>query len=170
MESGMTVKLKRIFNLFNPTYWIPGAVLLVVLLIWKGDESFAVRVSLDITILMIYLLALLDFPKSFSIEKGTVRYNDRVRIRAFGHGRGGISVRVDYTVRRVGDVEFRQNFVEKLFNVGRMRFCGSTSFDAKERWEDRIPDRKKHVFYGIPHFDEFQERIKEHLKEEPEVL
>ena len=160
----MTVKLKRIFNLFNPPSWIPGAVLLVVLLIWRGDESFVVRVSLDITILMIYLLALLDFPKSFSIEKGTIQYTDRVRIRVFGH-RGGKSLRVNYTVRRVRDMEFCQNFVEKLFNVGHIRFRGSTSFDAKERWEDRVPDRKKHVLYGT-----FLEQIKDHMDEGVEIV
>ena len=166
---GMTIKLRRVFNLFNPTYWIPWFVLLAVLLIWRGDESLVVRVSLDIIVLMIYLLSLLDFPGSFSIEKGTIQYTDRVRIPIFEHGKGRINVRVKYTVRRVRDVEFRQNFVERLFNVGHMRFRGSTSFDAKEKWEDRIPGRKKHVLYGIPHFHEFQEQIKELIKENTEI-
>ena len=165
----VTVKLKRIFYLFNPVCWIPWSIFLALCLLWRGNNSIAVRTSLDFTLLALFIGALFTFPGSFSIENGTIRYTDHVRVRTFWISTGGVSVRVDYTVRRVRDVEFRQNFVERLFNVGHMRFCGSTSFDTKEKWEDRIPNRKKHVLYGIPHFDEFQEQLKELLKENAEI-
>ena len=165
----VTVKLKRIFYLFNPVCWIPWAIFLALPLLWRGNNSIAVRTGLDFTLLALFIGTLFTFPESFSIENGTIRYTDFVKARTFWISRGGVSVRVDYTVRRVRDVEFRQNFVERLFNVGHMRFRGSTSFDAKEKWEDRIPGRKKHVLYGIPHFDEFQEQLKELLKENAEI-
>lgn len=64
-------------------------------------------------------------------------------------------VKVSYRVTEVKVLEFRQCFVEKMFDVGHIRFSGNVEYEA-DRSQHRITPKKIFVIYGIKNFALFK--------------
>ena len=66
--------------------------------------------------------------------------------------------RIENATIWITSFEFRQNFIEKLFNVGHIRFIGKTLT------RDEIC--KKITFYGIPDFDTTKQEIERYFEQQ----
>jgi len=93
-------------------------------------------------------------PKSFGQEKGVLSFEEDVYLRYY-FSRKGRFVKVKYTVFEVKDVVFRQNFIEKKFNVGRVSFSGPSLLEAGKH-EERIKIKNHFVIRGIKNFSKLK--------------
>lgn len=173
MESGMTVKLKRVFNLFSKSFLyytiLPFALCLVIGKISGIDflsgflSSFFVACG---------LVLWLFYPKEFLIKKNWIEYRRLVTIsyyELFRRARG-IPVKATYTIWLVKKIELCQSPLEKKLGVGHIRVYGNTEVQAKRDLGDYVKVPEPHVLYGIPHFDAFREKIRECMDERVEIV
>ncbi len=155
-----TVKLNRFFNIFNPKVYkitlFTIAIFLVfgIYLICTGKSSFAVYAVSSIILVTINALSIgLHCPKKLFIGKDTIEFEDyrSVRPRYMRVKKGFWWLKVGYSVSNIKDIEFHQNFIEKIFDVGHISFSGKATFFAK-RDVDRIKEQDTFVIYGIKNF------------------
>lgn len=173
MENSMEIRLWRIFNLFNRRFLLFSGGIFAVwfLILWWSERDFP-KVEAWIPWLVIIPLQLFFYsPKRLLVEKNSIQYQKWVSVTASGAfwRVRGVSVKATYTIWLVRKIEFYQNPVERLFGMGHIRVYGNTEVQAK-RWGDYVKVPEPHVLYGIPHFDEFREQIKEYMDEKVEIV
>ena len=111
-----------------------------------------------------------DSPKRLLVERNSIQYQKWVGVSAGGAfwRVRGVPVKATYTIWLVKKIELCQSPLEKKLGVGHIRVYGNTEVQAK-RWGDYVKVPEPHVLYGIPHFDEFREQIKDYIQEQPEI-
>ena len=128
------------------------------------NDSVYVRISV---IACVEIIALSDMilhsPKAFSLSCGALFFDEYDRIRpqksAFVISLGKFWwLKISYTVTEIKNVEFHQNAFEKLFNVGRISFCGKATYTAK-RDTDSIKEKYAFTIYGISNFSIFKSKF-----------
>ena len=160
------VKLKRIFNLFNPIIWkeagiIYGfcAIFLVILYFVgasDGDHTILqLGVFLIVTFPIVLGVMLFSAPKKLMYDEKGVRFSVYQSVRVFKNNR---LVKVDYDIVGLKDIQFSQSKFEKLFGFGHISFSGAVYFEAK-RYADRIKPKSNFSIYGIPEFSKFIEEF-----------
>lgn len=156
----MTYKLNR---LFNPKVYMDLLVYSLVYILFsflsKVREPFFF-VILGVVCLLLLLARIRHITKSFSFNGEALEFVDHVQMkpesRGFVRTRGvWWWVKVSYTVTRVKDLEFRQCFIEKMFDVGHITFSGNVTFVANKS-QHRITPKKSFVIYGIKNFKLFR--------------
>ena len=158
----MEIHLRKIFNIFHRRTVSPAIgvlALLVIMLI----VAYSSRNSLYITITWCALFLVppiwafrhtCAYPDELIIENRTIKYKEFYRIaskyRRYEH--------YDATLT-VTSYEFRQNFIEKRYNVGHIHFTGYTQTIKGDVCHNAI-------IYGIPMFDTKREEIEYYLNQQ----
>lgn len=161
----MIIKLKPIFCLTQKKYLI-GNFVFLGMCIFMALRLEHYRPALLITSFLLFLLSLPSaakpFPKKLEITNGVIRYKE---LGSYSIGMVDNIVRyykVAYEVWNISSICYAQNKIERLFGVGRVEFVGEAYFDAgkfTERYMQKYGIKEKHVFYGVPHFDQMQKSI-----------
>ncbi len=170
-NSKTTYKLSRFGALIaRPGTYIWLCLLNIVLvswLIWSNKSSVQVGIGVVVLANIFAILAMLFyFPKRLSVGGGTVEFDEYIEMKpsvpSFVRIRGGLwRLKVSYSVCQIKNVEFGQNPVEKLFDVGHVSFGGKATFTAK-RDVDRIEEKDTFTIYGIKHFSKFKAEFMQH--------
>jgi len=73
---------------------------------------------------------------------------------------------VGYSISNIKDIVYKQNFIEKLFDIGHIHFKGEVKFMAisnreyeKEQIRENVWFRKYHRIYGITNFSKLKEDL-----------
>ena len=158
-----TWAVSRFFSfLFSPMkiiFFILMNVCLIATLVSIGLEAvlwgILILPCIDVIVFLIFTQ---KTSKSFEQEKCVLTFTDEVILRRTILSRARY-VRVKYTVLEVEDVVFTQNFIEKIFDVGRVSFSGRYLFDAGKH-QDRIRERHRFKIRGIKNFSKFKNEFK----------
>ncbi len=161
-------KLNRFFNIFNPNVYSYAIVIASISLIYfiisiinrEMFEDFSFRPFIAGIIFLITVEAA-HRPGKISIYNGFMDFDDYTLLR-YGSGKGFWWVKIRYSVSDIYDMEFHQNFIEKMFDVGHIYFKGKAMFTAS-RDVDRIKEKDNFTIYGVKNFEEFKrcfEKIK----------
>ncbi len=160
----MKIKLFRIFNLLRPQFLFLFVVAIILTAIFSSIDKF----NIVITIFIVFFLAMFIYPKTLEINENVYIYSERVlkprpkisfvrKTRSF--------VKVHFNVTEIQNLEFHQNFIEKLFDVGHISFQGKTNFEIdKNDLENEELVNNNHLIYGIPNFKEFTLKMKGIIK------
>ena len=118
----------------NPLWWFQSyesylrvIVLFVILCISafctmeKDHALFSIIFSAVLALVFWLIVLLSDFPYSFDLENGTLRYRYTHRIHKYKRSR---YVRTELIITQIQRVKVRQNALEKLFNTGHVTFEG----------------------------------------------
>ncbi len=159
-----TYKLARFFNvIFNPKMyrWLLFVNLIFIPAIIFFEESNIVRIAVLVSLNSIMILDMLfHSPKALSSSHGGVEFEEYVRMKprtskfVITHGRFWW-LKVRCSVLNITNIDFHQNFIEKIFDVGHISFSGKALFTAK-RDLDRIEEKDAFTIYGIKHFSRFR--------------
>ncbi len=144
----MNIRLCRLFNIFNKTTVVYSLILLSATLIlgfiynnfWSvlGVPFFSV-------------LYCFNYSKFLKINRQTIAYRDFEIFSNLGRGKSYKYIHNEIIIN-VSKIEFHQNFIEKIFNVGHMEII-----------DDSL---SKHTLYGITHFNVRKQEIDNYLKQE----
>ena len=172
----MKVRLSRIFGIFHPYGAVSSALTAFMMaflffgIISEPENQSPKKIFTAILFAVavgfaIIAFSTLIFPKELVIDKDSISY----RAYSFQRHSGvsfvrtrGIPHRVDFCVSRIRTVEFRQNAVERFFDVGRIRFSGNTCFESKYYEDDDI-NVKLHTVCGIKSFSLFKKEISKYI-------
>ena len=169
----VTVKLKRIYHLYDQSFWYYFILPFFICLIIGKISSIAFLTGVLPSFLVAAWIVLWFFyPKEFLIKKNWIEYQRRVTIsyyEIFRRARG-VPVKATYTIWLVKKIELCQNSVEKKFGVGHIRVFGSTEVQAKRGLEVYVKIPEPHVIRGIPNFEEFCRQAPELLGETVEIV
>ena len=162
-----TYKINRFCNvLFNPRvniYWIiPFLVLAVWTLTFSKELMIIATVCSVVVDAFKMFFWFLHSPKEFVINEKMIKYYEFIIYRPMSFvivkPHVLFLLKVNYTVLNYRNVTFHQNFIEKIFDIGHIRFEGDVTFTAK-RDEDRIKVKKRPGIYGIKHFEQFKKQF-----------
>lgn len=172
-ERRMTVKLRRVFNLFSKSFLyytiLPFALCFVIGKI-SGIDFLSGFLSSFFVACGIVLWFF--YPKEFLIKKNWIEYRRLVTIsyyELFRRARG-IPVKATYTIWLVKKIELCQSPLEKKLGVGHIRVYGNTEVQVKRDLGDYVKVPEPHVLYGIPNFEEFRRQAPELLGETVEIV
>ena len=161
----VTVRLNRFFNLFNPSvykWWIltHGIVLLWGIYLICSERSVTKMIIIVVLLNAITLPnMLLHCPKTLTLSENNVAFEDYINMKPrYRRVSGFCWLKVSYSVSEIKDVEFHQNAIEKIFDVGHIHFSGKATFTAK-RDVDRIKEKDMFVIYGIKDFFSFSNQF-----------
>lgn len=150
----ITIKLRRVFNLCRPKILlILLAEVLGVVAACYLEGTFSGVIIVPVTI----ILCISPHSKVLTVEGQTVKYRVHRR-RYVGRKRGWNGEYYNEyenvyreVVGKAETVEFRQNIIEKIFNVGHIRFI-----------EDGTTNKRS--VYGITNFDKRKQEIERIFK------
>ncbi len=164
-----TVKLKRIFVVFNWDYWklrwtgllfVPIAFIVSILLRRATNNNtvgYCVFLFMIAVLAYGYIIELLDKPKEFSYTETSITFHDI--LPHMNDAQTGFKlIKFRYRVTNISNVRFAQNRFEKLFDVGHIYFSGISDHPVGFHSEAYIPV-KKFALYGIPEFSKFIEEF-----------
>ncbi len=168
----MKIKLCRIWNVFNPNHLTIQLVLSLFLLFigWSGTLLGVLSLSLSavrngiliIAVGLVFFYSFITFfPKEFVVEGNRMEYclkNGTGRRRL---PRLKINCRIIYTE---GELELKQNSIEKLFDVGHLIYKGPSYGECTRYVIVKPVLPKKHKLYGITHFSDFKKSFEEYTK------
>ena len=163
VECETVYRLNRIFNIFNEKVYM-YLILTNIFILIAGisfnsfdKSSIAEFISIFVIINAITIISLVfHCPDSFTVIGKSLEFDDYISLRPeFRYGKGFWWLKVSYSVTEIKNVEFHQNVIEKIFDVGHISFSGKATFSAKRDLE-RIPDKNDFVIYGIKHFSQFK--------------
>ena len=157
------IKLRRIFNVFHSRVYLwmlmYASIFAVYMIVSIRNDINDPLISLGVALFCISLAmqdVVLHCPKYLLIFEKRVEFEDYINMRPKNRmGKGFWWLKVHYSVSEIHDVEFHQNAIERLFNVGHISFSGKAIVTAK-RDVDRIPEKDRFVIYGICNFYDFQ--------------
>ena len=160
-----TYKQSRLFSLIsNPTMWWVFLFTNVILLIggaFLSKDSLVVRICVWVTLNGIMVSDMIRHsPKSFSGNRSCINFDEyrRMRIKKstfhMTHGRFRW-LKINWSVSNVRNIEFHQNFFEKIFDIGHVSFSGDATFYAKRDLE-KIKEQNVFSLYGIKNFSKFK--------------
>lgn len=164
-EERKEFRLNRFFNIFNPKVYITLIILDAVLLIsgiyqylTKDFSLISYIESAALGNVVVIVIHSLLCPKKVLISKDTIEFDDYQYIEPHNgviRTRGLGWLKISYCVSQIKDIALHQNFIEKLFNVGRISFSGKARFTAKRDLE-KVREKDRFVIYGIRRFSEFK--------------
>lgn len=156
-----TFRLNRIFNIFNPYVYryaiITAAISLTLFIIGIiNKEEYVSFLFFPFIAVIIFLIAVEIYhrPLKISIYNGFVDFDDHIFLRLDGRN-GFWWVKVRYSVSDICDMEFHQNFIEKMFDVGHIYFKGKATLISNID-NDKIEEKNVFTLYGIKDFGEFK--------------
>lgn len=165
----MTVRCNRLGNLFVRRVvaqiiflYAFFAIPAVIWMIAEGAEwikSWWVLLIIALIPTIASLALLSCYPQAFTLENKQLIWMERLTTQRHNH----LSCRTAITVGGLHSIEFLQTPLERLFNMGRIRFLGDIrSLEAREAVERPIIP-----FYygGICGFDRFQAELRQTLPE-----
>lgn len=160
------LKLNPLGNLFHPRVYCPFLLLLSVIvlngiaLFLKGKFEFPVYPLASATVLFLMTLILIAYcPSKVTFSQKSIEFEDYIHIKpSSAHSKGFHFQKVHYTVSNLYNIEYRQNYIEKLLNIGHISFSGNTRFTASKHLEE-IEMPKFFRIYGIPNFSSFKENV-----------
>lgn len=178
----MHIKLNVLGNLLRFKY-ILATLLVVYLGVFREASVVNKLVSTSIILLVVVIIPILCKPKAMDISENTIRYKERVMLYPQGYNSGhysprvritimGVNVRsalykranVTFEVKEVTSCELIQSPLERLFNVGRIRFYGYTHSEADRDLKNReYREKDVHCLYGITNFDLFCHDVKKYI-------
>lgn len=167
MDHQQTVlKLKPLFNIFNPKVYSPFLLLFSVIILngavlfSKGKFEFPVYPLAGATVLFLLTFILCSYcPQKITVSKSAVEFEDHIRIRPkYRRSKGFHFQKVYFTVSNPYHIQYHQNPIEKLFDIGHISFCGNARFTANKNLEE-IEAPPVFRIYGIPHFSSFKENF-----------
>ena len=154
----MKIRLLRIFNLFRRDFQLTcltlgGIFFLLPLLLLIVTRSLAWWTFLLLfgMNLIWFLTYLLGYPSVLWVWEETLEFAEYYEIRK------GDRKRVHFSVSDVRDVEFLQTRLERLFDVGRIRFRGEAETEPA-----LLLNGTASGFFqiaGIPHFSDFRRML-----------
>ena len=158
-------KINRFFYVVtNPrtNLWLIVINLIMVLGMLLGIVKYitvGIACLVIINIIMVFDL-FFHSPGELAFNEGVAEFDEYVRMKPktspFVVTRGiYVWVKIGYSVSNVRDVQFHQNFFEKIFNIGRISFSGKETFTVKQRYENRIKKKNNFKIYGIKNFSHF---------------
>ena len=143
----MKIKLCRIFNVFSKNTVVYSVILLFATLI----VGFVYNKFWYVLLVPVFgILYSFNFSKFLKVENKTITYKDFQILSNLGRGRSFKYISNEITVK-VSKIEFKQNVIEKIFNVGHINFVEEESLC-------------KHSVYGITHFNIRKQEIENNLK------
>ncbi len=157
-------KLNRLSNLFsNPARYSFFLFTNIVLIIafFLTNDSFLVNVCCLVTVNCIIVPDLIwHSTKTFSAESDCIEFDEYVRVSLrrskYVMTKGAFRwLKISYSVSNVHNIQFHQNPIEKMFDVGHISFQGDAVFVAK-RDVDKIKEKDSFTIYGIRNFEEFK--------------
>lgn len=103
---------------------------------------------------------ILHSAKTFSFHSNSIEFDEYVRMSLkkskYVMTKGAFRwLKISYSVSNVHSIEFHQNPIEKIFDIGHISFQGDAVFSAK-RDIDRIKEKDLFTIYGIRNFAEFK--------------
>ena len=165
----MTIRCNRLGNIFVKHNFLQIVILYAFgaafAAIWMVTEGAAWLKSWWVLLLIasiptIASIAFLScYPKEFTLENQKLIWIENLRIKS----RGRTMYKTVITVGDLHAIEFLQTPIERLFNIGRIRFLGDIrSMEAREP-----VDRPIIPFYygGICKFDQFHAQLRAQLPE-----
>jgi len=166
-----TYRLNRLFNLCDPREYgwlIFINFVLIILEFFFAKESIPVIVSTLVFVNVLFVVGMITHsPKMLSFHGEEIEFDQYVCLKpnhsGFFTSRGIVWWRkVHYTVPDVKQMELRQNFIERIFDVGHVSFKGKARWTAKKDL-DRIKEKDTFTIYGIPHFSLFRAEMSRNL-------
>ena len=164
-----TIKLRRIFILFNFNYWkqrwrkllaIPSALIISVILalITKNDiVGYCFFILSLIEIIYGLTTEFIEKPKALTFSDTDIKFNDTF----FDSKSRKVSNRfykMTFVVTDLYDVRFDQNCLEKLFGVGHISFRGTINHaENADFFGITLPE--SFSIHGIPDFSRFIEEF-----------
>jgi hypothetical protein len=160
------LNLNPIGNIFHPKVYSPVLLFLSVIvlnglvLFLKGKLELPVYPLAGATVLVLLTLILSSYcPQKITVSKTAVEFDDYVHIKTrSAHSKGFHFQKVHYTVSNLYGVEYHQNPIEKLLNIGHISFRGNARFTADKNPE-KIEAPTVFRIYGIPKFSSFKENF-----------
>ena len=157
------MKMYKLNKFFNPKLYREVLIYTLVYIffsIFSKVREPVFFVVCGVVCFVFALVGLMHITKSLTVNGGALEFVDHVQMKPESRGlvrtRGAWWwVKVSYTVTQVKDLEFRQSFVEKMFDVGHITFSGNVTFVA-DKSQHRITPKKKFVIYGIKNFALFK--------------
>ena len=160
------LKLNPLGNIFHPRVYSPFLLLLSVIvlngiaLFLKEKFEFPVYPLAGATVLFLMTLILIAYcPAKITVSQKSIEFEDYVHIKPrSAHSKGFHFQKVCYTVSNLYGIEYHQNAIEKLLDIGHISFSGNARFTASKHLEE-IEAPKVFRIYGIPNFSSFKENI-----------
>ena len=165
-ENARIYRLNRFFQVITTPsnyLWLLFISLLIIvgMLVCKVDF-----LEILLTVILVDVCTFLSFffhsAKTLTVTADGVFFDEYISLRpktTFVHRRGGFWwLKVSYSVTNVENVEFKQNFLERLFDLGHVSFDGKATFTAKRDME-RIEPPERFTVYGISHFSQFKDEF-----------
>lgn len=169
----MEIKLNPLWSIQNKkSWWYPcaSAVFFVIVLLVSLSNSEAAPAPVMVGIILLVSnvgVLFSNHPRSFSIEQGTLIYENSYYLRYRHSSKNRKRIRTRLTVNRIDAVELHQNALEKLFNTGHVIFKGHADVeflkDYNEYYTDQIYAPCEHVLYGIKDFEHFRNSIYDYV-------
>lgn len=160
------LKLNPLGNIFHPRVYSPFLLLLSVIvlngiaLFLKEKFEFPVYPLAGATVLFLMTLILIAYcPSKVTFSQKSIEFEDYIHIKPrSAHSKGFHFQKVCYTVSNLYGIEYHQNAIEKLLDIGHISFSGNARFTASKHLEE-IEAPKVFRIYGIPNFSSFKENI-----------
>ena len=155
----MTLNLNRAGVICTWSLWWKALLLAAcIFLADYQDITSGGDIAIDCIFLIVFMLSVIHSePKSVDITWNSVKYRDRVRLSKYRHED------VLFTLSGVNSVTIYQNPIERLFGFGHKIIKCTLQTESSSR---DLPDRKKHVFYGITDIDRLCDEIGEFFPSE----
>ena len=159
---------KHALGIYTSAFLLPS---LAVLLIWR-ENAVKLWIFFPIFFLLATVLTLFSviyMPRWISIDNKQLIWKEKLNVRHDKIDHYVIVFWWDHsciatiTVDKLHEIEFLQTPVERLFNIGRIRFLGDIrSMEAKEPVERPIIP---FCYGGICQFDQFEAQLRAQLPE-----
>lgn len=155
----MQIRLQRLFNLCRREFLLKvlmlvGIFFLTPLLILILARALVLWTFLGLLALNLiwFLTYLLGCPSRLRMD------GEQAEFSAYYEVRRGDHKQLHFTVTGVRQLEFRQSAVERLFNVGRIRFRGEAETDPAGVLGGSAT--MSFEIAGIPHFDTLRRKLR----------
>jgi|GEM_PF-6658287 len=170
-----TYKINRLFGvLTNPsTYihlglsWLSLSVAYIYCIKAFGVSKPKLFILISIVFSILSIIHFLShYIKEIYLINNTLTFNklEFVFIPFLRHHQRYIDV--GYSISNIKDIVYKQNFIEKLFDIGHIHFKGEVKFMAisnreyeKEQIRENVWFRKYHRIYGITNFSKLKEDL-----------
>lgn len=168
-NSCVTYGINRLFYTFSSLdrcLWLLliNAVLLIWAVIFREQNPLPVTVGCSILLNVLMLLSLfIHSPALLSTNGRFAVFDEYVYLLwKLGTLSRGIYFwcKVGYSVTDLYDIEFRQSFIEKMLDIGRISFRGRVTREAKHL--DKIKEKDRFTIGGIRHFSSFKLYMEQH--------
>ncbi|MBQ2729315.1 MAG: hypothetical protein IJF69_00920 [Clostridia bacterium] len=166
-HKGIDIKLLRIFNILAPKYYMVIVTLSALVSAVAVTNHIKDKTSVSMLMLSIFiyitvvvvveiLIMIHKSPKKIEMLPNEINFVCHLDMKPRrGIHTGYFPVKVLYSVCDIKRIEFYQNRIEKVFNVGHISFSGKVFIEAK-RDTDRIEIDQPFCIYGIPNFEQFK--------------